>query len=193
MFESPDKLVLGLVTGIAFGFLLQKGQATKYQVILGQLLLKDWRILKIMATAIVVGAAGVYALVYAGAASLDIWPFQLAGVLIGAVLFGIGLAVFGYCPGTGVAASGEGSRDAMVGLAGMLFGAGVFVVAYPLLDPLINAWGDYGKVTVPDAADTRAAGVIITMGLIVAVVFRLIERSRPRTPTKTSRVLSHLR
>ena len=52
MFESPEQLVLGLITGVAFGFLLQKGRVAKYQTILGQLLLKDWTVVKIMATAV---------------------------------------------------------------------------------------------------------------------------------------------
>src|SRR5688572_17940056 len=99
MFESIDQLLLGLVTGIGFGFLLQKGRVAKHQVILGQLLLKDWTVVKIMMTAVAVGSIGVYALVARGAAHLDIWPFQVAAVLLGAALFGIGLAIFGYCPG----------------------------------------------------------------------------------------------
>jgi uncharacterized protein len=188
MFESSDKLILGLVSGIAFGFLLQKGHAAKYQMILGQLLLKDWTIVKIMSTAILVGAAGVYWLVSRGITFLDIWPFQIAGVLLGAVLFGIGLAVFGYCPGTSVAASGEGSRDAMIGVVGMLFGAGAFVVAYPWLDPLINALGDYGKLTAPDVLGVNPAGVIMALAIIVAVVLWLIERHErggPPSPHET--------
>src|SRR5688572_25247871 len=118
MFESRDQLVLGLLTGMAFGFLLQKGQAAKYQVILGQLLLKDWTVVKMMATAIVVGAIGVYSLAAVGLARFDIWPFQPAAALFGAVLFGIGIAVMGYCPVTAMAGGGEGSRDAMAGVAG---------------------------------------------------------------------------
>lgn len=176
MFESPDKLVLGLITGLAFGFLLQKGQAAKYQAILGQLLLRDWRIAKIMATAIVVGAAGVYALVDAGAASLDVWPLQLSGVLLGAVLFGVGLAVFGYCPGTGVAASGEGSRDAMVGVAGMLFGASIFVIAYNALERVINGLGNYGQITMAESLDVPPAAVIAALAVGVCFVFWRIER-----------------
>jgi hypothetical protein len=43
-FESPTNLMLGLITGIGFGFLLQKGRVAKYQTILGQLLLKDWSV-----------------------------------------------------------------------------------------------------------------------------------------------------
>ena len=84
----------------------------KYQTILAQLLLKDWTVLKVMATAVAVGAVGVYALVALGAAHLDVWPFQIGGALAGGVLFGVGIAVFGYCPGTGLAGSGEPSSTA---------------------------------------------------------------------------------
>ena len=97
-FESPTDLTLGLVTGICFGFLLQKGRVAKYQTILGQLLLRDWSVFKIMLTAIVTGAVGVYFMSERDATSLDIWPFQPAAMIIGAVLFGSGLAVIGYCP-----------------------------------------------------------------------------------------------
>ena len=129
-------LALGLLTGIAFGFLLQKGRVAKYQTILGQLLLKDWTTFKIMITAILTGSVGVYFLIERGAATLDIWPFQPAAMLIGAVLFGVGLAVLGYCPGTGMAGAGEGSRDAMVGVLGMITGAGFLVIGYNILEPV---------------------------------------------------------
>ena len=66
MFDSPDKLILGLVTGIAFGFLLQKGRVAKFEVIVGQFLFRDWTVVKTMGTAVVVGAIGVYALVAYG-------------------------------------------------------------------------------------------------------------------------------
>src|SRR2546421_11332005 len=115
-FEPPGDLMLGLLTGIVFGFLLQKGRVAKYQTVMGQLLLKDWTVVKIMSTAIVTGAIGVYFLVARDMASLDIWPFQPAAAIFGAMLFGIGLAVIGYCPGTGIAGAGEGSRDAMIGV-----------------------------------------------------------------------------
>ncbi|HBP86772.1 MAG: YeeE/YedE family protein [Nitrospira sp.] len=150
MFESPDRLVLGLATGIVFGFLLQKGRVAKYQVILGQLLLKDWTVLKIMLTAIGVGAIGVYALVALEMANLHIKPMLWGGVLLGGIFFGIGIAIFGYCPGTGVAACGEGRKDAMVGVAGMLAGAGIFVWMYPMWLPIIRDYGDWGKITLSE-------------------------------------------
>ena len=154
MFESPDKLVLGFLTGIVFGFLLQKGRVAKFEVIVGQFLLRDWTVVKTMGTAVVVGAIGVYALVAVDAASLHIRPALLGGVLIGAVCFGVGMALFGYCPGTSVAGCGEGRRDAMVGVLGMLAGAAAFVAAYPSLQPVIKNLGDWGKITLPEVTHT---------------------------------------
>ena len=154
MFESPDKLLLGLATGIVFGFLLQKGRVAKFPVIVGQFLLRDWTVAKVMGTAVVVGAVGVYALVTSGMATLQVKPFLPGGVVLGAVLFGIGIAMLGYCPGTTVAACGEGRRDAMVGVLGMFAGALAFVAAWPALQPVINGLGDEGKVTLPELTGT---------------------------------------
>jgi hypothetical protein len=180
MFESPDKLALGLITGVAFGFLLQKGGVADYQTILGQLLLRNWIVVKIMSTAIAVGAVGVYALVGGGAATLDVWPFQIGGVMVGALLFGAGLAVFGYCPGTSVAASGQGSRDAMVGVAGMAAGAGVFVVAYPSLESVINGFGNVGKITFVELFGISPWTVILALLVMVALALLLVERYEGR-------------
>jgi uncharacterized protein len=178
--ESPGDLILGLCTGICFGFLLQKGRVTKYQTILGQLLLKNWTVFKIMTTAIVTGAIGVYFLAERDIACLDIWPFQPAAMLIGAVLFGSGLAVIGYCPGTGMAAAGEGSRDAMVGVLGMLTGAGTFVVFYNALEPVALFLGDWGQLTIPELLDVSHWPVIAALAVFVAIALWLIARYDPR-------------
>lgn len=144
--DSFGKLALGLATGIAFGGVLHRGRASRYDVIMDQLLLRDFSIAKLMGTAIVVGGIGVHRLVRAGKAKLDVKPLQLGGILAGGALFGAGMAVAGYCPGTTLAAVGAGRRDAIAGLLGMLFGAGLFVKTYPSIKPLIEA-GNLGKLT----------------------------------------------
>lgn len=113
MFDPFWKLALGLLTGVLFGFLLQKGRVAKYQVILGQFLFKDWTVVKIMGTAVVVGAVGIFALLPTEAVSLHIKPLVWGGIIAGGLLFGVGMTLLGYCPGTGVAACGEGRKDAM--------------------------------------------------------------------------------
>ena len=175
MFESPVQLALGLISGIVFGFLLQKGRVAKYQTILGQLLLKGWTAFKIMMTAIITGAIGVYFLVDQGATMLDIWPFQPAAMLAGAVFFGVGLAVLGYCPGTGMAGAGEGSRDALVGVFGMIAGAGILVVAFNVLEPAALALGDWGKLTVPTLLGLSPWLVIGAMAVLVPLALWLIQ------------------
>lgn len=112
MFDPIWKLVLGLFTGILFGILLQKGGVAKYRVILGQFLLKDWTVVKVMGTAVVVGMIGIYALLPTGMVSLHIKPLQWGGIIFGGLMFGVGMSLLGYCSGTGVAACGEGRRDA---------------------------------------------------------------------------------
>lgn len=175
--DPPGKLLLGLGTGAAFGALLQKGKVSKYEVILDQLLLRDGRVAKTMGTAVVVGAAGVHALHRAGYAPLDIKPLQLGGVVGGAVLFGTGLAVLGYCPGTTLAAVGEGRRDAMAGALGMLTGAALFVRTYPTIKPLLEA-GDHGKQTLDRATNTSPWPWVVGMGAALALGAALSGRSR---------------
>jgi uncharacterized protein len=178
--ESTSDLMLGLLTGICFGFLLQKGRVAKYQTVLGQLLLKDWTVFKIMITAIATGAIGVYFLVEHGVSTLDIWPFQPAAMLLGAVLFGAGIAVIGYCPGTGMAGAGEGSRDAMAGVLGMLTGAGVLVFGFNALEPVALALGDWGKLTIPELLGSSPWPVILSLAAIVTGALWLIARNEPR-------------
>lgn len=186
MFDDPGKLFLGLVTGIIFGVLLQKGQVAKFQVIMGQLLLKNFTVLKIMATAIVVGAVGVNAIIALGGASLHVKEASMSRVVVGGILFGIGMAVFGLCPGTSVAASGEGRRDAMVGVVGMLFGAASYVVFFPALQDLFAIGPNWGKTTLPQATGgpmwVWVVAVAILLGTVLAVVQKLDPDNRePRS------------
>lgn len=177
MFDEPTKLALGLLTGILFGFLLQKGRAAKFHVIIAQLLLKDWTVVKIMGTAVVVGSVGVYALVVMGLASLHVKPLLLGGVLLGAVCFGVGMAVFGYCPGTSVAACGEGRRDAMVGVFGMLLGAAVYVALFPVLQPVIKSLGDAGEITIPQVTGTAPWPWVVGLAVVGSVLLGLLRRN----------------
>ena len=183
MFDSPEKLALGLLTGIVFGFLLQKGRVAKYEVIVGQFLFTDWTVVKMMGTAVIVGSVGVYALVAKDLATLHIRPTLLGGVLSGAVCFGVGMATLGYCPGTAVAGCGEGRRDAMAGVAGMFAGALTFVAAYSGLQPLIDSLGNLGEITLPEWTRTSPwlwiAGLWIAALAAIAVSLRRRESTHP--------------
>lgn len=150
---AAEPRLLGLATGMVFGALLQRGRLARHEVILDQLLMRDGHVGSVMSWAIAIGAAGIHALVRRGRAKTRVRPLQIGAVTGGAALFGSGMALLGYCPGTCVAASGEGHRDAIAGLAGMLAGAAAFVAVEPEIRPLMQA-GNYGKLTLPVASQT---------------------------------------
>jgi len=181
MFDPVWKLALGLLTGILFGVLLQKGRVAKYRVILGQFLLKDWTVVKIMGTAVVVGAVGIYALLPTDAVSLHLKPLAWGGIIAGGLCFGIGMAVLGYCPGTGVAACGEGRKDALVGVLGMLFGAGMYVAAYQPIQGFIERFGSEGKTTLPEITET-SPWLWISGLIVVAIAAVILSKKNQRSP-----------
>ncbi len=176
MADPAGRLLLGILTGFAFGILLQKGQVTKYPVIVGQFLLRDFTVLKTMLTAVVVGGIGVYILKAMGLASLHVKPAQLVAVGGGGVIFGVGMVILGYCPGTGVAAAAEGRGDAIAGVGGMLAGAGVFAEVYAFFSRTVLTWLDLGPITLPQLTGISAWGIFAVLAGGAWVLFRRLQR-----------------
>ncbi len=170
-----NDLILGLITGVGFGFFLQKGQALKYDKQLGMLQLKDFTILKIMLSAILVGMVGVYILADSGIGKLSVKPTFLAANVIGGLIFGLGWGMLGYCPGTAIGAIGEGRFDAFWGgVLGMLVGAGIFAEAFTFLKDNLLKWGDLGKLTLPNVIGTNHWVVIaiiwaVAIGILIGL------------------------
>lgn len=170
--------ILGLVTGIFFGFLLQKGRVLRFEKQVGAMLLKDMTILKFMLSAIAVGMVGVHVLADFGLAELRVKPTIVGANLIGGLLFGIGWAVVGYCPGTAVGAVGEGRWHALAAILGMLCGAALFAASYPFLQDTVLTWGDFGKVTVGSMLGTNHWLAIPILVFMFLGLFRFFEAKR---------------
>lgn len=172
------ELIYGLITGIAFGFLLQKGQVIRYDKQIGALLLKDMTIVKFMLSHILVAMVGVYLLYDMGLIKLAIKATILGGVIIGGLLFGIGWGLVGYCPGTSLAALGEGRLDALWAIIGMLFGAAFFAEMFPYLKTTILTWGNYGQITIPMALGINHWPIIILMIIVSLYLFKVFEKKQ---------------
>ena len=140
-------LINGLITGIAFGFFLQKGRVVRYDRQMGALRLIDMTIVKFMFSAILVGMVGVKILHSTGIAQPAILPTNIGANIIGGLVFGIGWGFVGYCPGTSLGALGEGRTDAFWGILGMLTGAALFAEVFPYIRNSMLAWGSEGSIT----------------------------------------------
>jgi len=180
---GESALWLALPFGMVFGFLLHRGGVADYNVIVNQFRFRDFTVLKIMLTAIVVGGVGVWMLHATGHAEYHIKPANLLGVGLGAALFGVGMVLYGYCPGTGVAAIATGSVHALVGFAGMLFGAVLYALSYPWVEQHIQTVAALGKVRLPELTGIPDWGWFLFLGLVAGLVFWLLEtRFRPPQP-----------
>jgi uncharacterized membrane protein YedE/YeeE len=148
-------LLYGLITGIIFGFLLQKARVIRYDKQLGALRLMDMTIVRFMLSTILVAMVGTYLLKDLGLVKLSIKPTILGGVILGGLIFGMGWGFLGYCPGTSAGALGEGRWDAIWGILGMLGGAALYAEAYPAMKKTVLTWGDLGKITFPQILEVN--------------------------------------
>ncbi len=142
-------LISGLLVGMAFGFLLQKGRVIRYDLQVGALLLKDMTIVKFMLSGVLVGMIGVYLCKDLGFLSLKVLPASIGANIGGGLIFGIGWGLLGYCPGTSAGALGEGRWDAVWGILGMIVGAALYAETFPLLKKTVLTWGSLTSRTIP--------------------------------------------
>ena len=149
--------------------MLQKGGATDYNVILNQLLLRDFTVVKIMLTAVVTGMIGIYLMKRSDLVQLSPKPFYLKGITVGGLIFGVGFALLGYCPGTAAGAIGTGSVHAFFGAVGILIGAEIFSVVYPSVKNSLMS-GDHSPITFPQILNVDPWIIILSI-LIAFLLF----------------------
>jgi uncharacterized protein len=177
---AAPTLMAGVLFGLVFGFLLQKGGVGKFNVLIGQLLLQDFTVAKIMLTAIVVGMIGIFTLVHFGKVNLHLKPTRIGANVIGGLLFGAGFALLGYCPGTVAAALGQGSWDALFGMAGLVAGSWLFAELSGWTKRTVEKWGDLGKVLLPDLLPLPRGAVLVGLAVTLTAILVLLERVATR-------------
>jgi uncharacterized membrane protein YedE/YeeE len=180
--SRAGQLILGLIFGMIFGFLLQKGGVGKYHVLIGMLLLKDFTVLKVMLTAVLTGMIGIYALHAAGLIKLHVKPTRYGANVLGGVLFGIGFALAAYCPGTSATALGQGNYDALLVIVGMMAGSYLFAEASGWIARTINPLGERGELTFPDLLRVRTAVAVPVMAVVLVLVLAAVHFFIDSTP-----------
>ncbi len=172
------QILLGLLIGIIFGFLLQKGGVTYYDVIVGQLLWQDFTVVKVMLSAVITGMIGVHALKSLGWVELHPKPGSIGMTVIGGLIFGLGFGILGYCPGTVAGAVGQGEIDALVGgVFGVVAGATLFALIYPRLQSGVLRWGSFGDLTLPKLLGVHHWIVVIPVAVCLAALLWWMERA----------------
>jgi hypothetical protein len=170
-------MILTIFFGFLFGLFLAIAQVNKNSVIAGMATLEDFRVAKTMGASIGVGVILISIFVLLGWADYHTKPLILGGVFWGGLLFGAGMAILGYCPGTLTISMGQGSVDALIGALGGLVGGAFFTVTKPLIQPVLDK--DLGNHYLYENINNYpAAYVVISLvfGLGIIVLTLLVNK-----------------
>ncbi|GBE57992.1 putative inner membrane protein [bacterium BMS3Abin01] len=174
-------IIIGLLTGIAFGAILQRTGASSYHMIVNMLRLKDLTIMKLLFLGIAVGSVGMYVVNAVDTAHIGIAPVYLLGIAVGGLVFGVGWALAGYCPGTALVAMSEGKADAAITVLGGLAGAATLAVSWDYLKPVLVDPLNYGGKSLYDALGVNPllVALVLAAALIAFVIYLDRIDSRP--------------
>ena len=171
-------IVVGLLMGAVFGIALEKSRVFEPGMIVGQMQLRNFIMLKIFLTAVATGAVVLAALNGFGLVKLQPKAALYAADLVGGCTLGVGIALAGACPGTTLAQIGAGYRDALFTLAGGLVGAVAYAYAQPWLATTFLAGGD-GKITFTGLAGVPYWTGALALAAVLVLVLVVLERWRP--------------
>ena len=114
-------------------------------------------------------------MIEAGWAHYHIKPIIWQGLIIGGILFGTSMAIFGKCPGTGPVSIAEGRIDVLVGAIGGLLGGLVFTLYYDdFFKPLMGE--SAGKLTLPSFFPGNEHMVVLIFGVVVSIIAFVIPK-----------------
>jgi uncharacterized membrane protein YedE/YeeE len=160
-------IITVLILGFLFGATLQYANLNKFNVISGLALRENFAIPKAIALSIGIGMILLSIEIAFGMASYHVKPFILEGLVIGGLLFGAGMAVLGYCPGTLAISFGEGSVDALIGIIGGLFGGLFYTIILSFIKPVLGP--DLGAISLNSVMGTNTLFFIVI--ILAGVVF----------------------
>lgn len=167
-FGDEAYLVVAFLIGIGFGFALERAGFGSARKLTAQFYLTDLSVFKVMFTAIVTAALGVFYLGWIGVLDLSLIylsPTFLAPQVAGGLVLGIGFAIGGYCPGTSLVGVATGSVDAVVYVLGIFAGVFAFGEIYPAITGFFNSTA-YGALTLPEALHLPYGVVLLAVVLM---------------------------
>ncbi len=169
--SSNLNLFLGLFIGIGFGFVLEKAGFGTSKHIATVFYFRNLRVTQTMIAAIVTATTWVVIFSYMGWMDFSkvfipityVWPY-----LVGGIIFGAGMVMSGWCPGTSVVGMVTGKVDAVVFIVGMFAGMFVYFQTYAYIEGFANS-GNLGRFTI----DKLIGGDMFTSSYLVTIILAI--------------------
>ncbi|SNZ06678.1 hypothetical protein SAMN06265182_0760 [Persephonella hydrogeniphila] len=161
------------ILGMIFGAIMQLGFLDRLSKVIGAFLLKDLTIPKALLIAMGAGAIMLYSAEHFGLIHFHIKPFYPVGIAIGGFLFGIGMVIVGYCPGSMPEAVGEGRMDALIGIVSGVIGGIIFTMYYPVYHTSFLHGSTLGAPTLTDLFGLEGLAKTV-VGMAIGMSFVLL-------------------
>lgn len=178
----PTELLLALLIGVGFGFTLERGGFGRADNLASIFYGRDFRVLRVMFTAIVTAATGLY-----GLDLLGILPLHTIGILetywvsqlLGGLMLGMGFIIGGYCPGTSLVAMVSGKLDALFFVGGLFLGTLIFTLGFDAVAPL-QKMGHLGRVLLHEALHIPSGLMVLGVVLMAVGAFAFVKKVEAR-------------
>ena len=182
------ELYLAIALGTLFGFALNRAGDTNPENIINMLRFTDLRLMKTILFAIGLSSIVLFSglkLGFIDAGHISIKAAYL-GVVAGGALLGVGFAIAGYCPGTGLAALATGRKDALFFVLGGFAGAFAFTLAYGWLKANTSLFDSIlgGKVSLAETGSKYEHLIAIDgtmLGILLGLAFIGIAIAVPKS------------
>jgi len=169
-------IITGLIVGIIFGFVMQRGRFCMNSAIRDTALLQDYTLLKSVGIAILVSMFGFAIMDAAGWISINPKPLFWGANLVGSFIFGIGMVVAGGCASGITYRVGEGMMGALAAVIGLATTGTLTAMGF--LKPIKDALQTSTIVKTADDANLTLANILglpyWVLALIIAVAAGLI-------------------
>ena len=177
-FDFAYSLQLAGLIGFCFGLLLERAGFGNPKKLVAVFYARDFAVLKVMFTAIVVCILGLLYFSIFGWIDLGqvyllptfIWP-----QIVGGFILGVGFVMGGYCPTTSVVATVSGKLDGLIFLVGMVLGSFVFAEVFPLIEGFYGS-GDMGAVRLSDILEINSGLIALLAGLLAIGAYWFVEK-----------------
>jgi len=172
LISEPTNLLIALLIGIGFGFLLEGAGFTNARKLAGVFYGYDFVVLKVFFSAALTAAIGLFLMNNYGLINLDLTFYPSTywiPTLVGGIIMGLGFILGGFCPGTSICAAATGKIDALVFVGGVFLGILGYGFTFELLFADLRASGKLGRVNIAELLGL-SDGVFILLVTIVAII-----------------------
>lgn len=183
LLNAPPGLVAAALIGFLFGFWLERAGFGSSRRLTDIFYLRDFAVLRVMFTAIVTAAVGLWVFKRLGLidpATIAIPESIVGAQAIGGLIFGVGFVMGGWCPGTAVVGLASGKLDAIFFLLGAGAGSLAFTAAEPSVQGLFQ-WGACGVVELPGLLGISRGMAVLGVVLMAVGAFAFVTKLERRT------------